>query len=87
MLESKTGEILAMAGGFSYPLSQLNRTTQTLRQPGSALKPVAYLAALKAGLRPESLMLDAPITPAPLEGNKDYWTPKNYSGGRQGAVA
>jgi penicillin-binding protein 1A len=34
VLENKTGRILAMTGGFSYPLSQLNRATQAVRQPG-----------------------------------------------------
>src|SRR5579862_3405948 len=43
VLENKTGRILAMAGSFSYPLSQLNRTWQTQRQPGSAIKPITYL--------------------------------------------
>src|SRR5262249_45768667 len=38
VLENKTGRILAMTGGFSYPLSQLNRVTQAQRQPGSAIK-------------------------------------------------
>src|SRR3984893_18540479 len=50
ILDNKTGGILAMVGGFSYPLSQLNRTTQSQRQPGSALKPFTYLAALRNGL-------------------------------------
>ena len=49
VLENKTGRILAMAGGFSYPLSQLNRATQAQRQPGSAIKPLSYLAALRQG--------------------------------------
>ena len=49
VLENKTGRILAMAGGFSYPLSQLNRVTQSQRQPGSAIKPLSYLAALAQG--------------------------------------
>src|SRR3954467_14008605 len=35
VLENKTGRILAMTGGFSYPLSQLNRVSQAMRQPGS----------------------------------------------------
>src|SRR6516162_6865900 len=47
VLQNKTGRILAMAGGFSYPLSQLNRTWQSQRQPGSAIKPVTYLTALQ----------------------------------------
>ncbi|HKN09763.1 MAG TPA: transglycosylase domain-containing protein, partial [Pseudomonadota bacterium] len=46
VLENKSGRVLAMAGGFSYPLSQLNRATQSVRQPGSAIKPLSYLAAL-----------------------------------------
>ena len=49
VLENQTGRILAMAGGFSYPLSQLNRVTQSQRQPGSAIKPISYLAALAQG--------------------------------------
>src|SRR5262249_11055231 len=47
VLENKTGRILAMTGGFSYPLSQLNRATQAVRQPGSAIKPLSYLGALR----------------------------------------
>ena len=34
VLENKTGRILAMAGGFSYPLSQLNRATQARAPAG-----------------------------------------------------
>src|SRR5208337_3087116 len=41
VLENKSGRILAMAGGFSYPLSQLNRATQSVRQPGSTIKPLS----------------------------------------------
>jgi penicillin-binding protein 1A len=88
VLDNRTGKILATTGGFSYPLSQLNRTTQAWRQPGSALKPVTYLAALKAGLGPQSIVYDTPITLAPIDGSKkgDYWTPKNYGGGASGRI-
>src|SRR5262245_12325737 len=51
VLENKTGRVLALTGGFSYPLSQLNRASQAVRQPGSAIKPLSYLAALGKGLR------------------------------------
>jgi penicillin-binding protein 1A len=82
VLENKTGRILAMAGGFSYPLSQLNRATQAVRQPGSAIKPLSYLAALGKGLQPNTLVEDEEITLPPINGgrDKDYWTPKNYDG-------
>src|SRR6185437_693933 len=69
VLENKTGRILAMAGGFSYPLSQLNRTSQTQRQPGSAIKPVTYLTALQKGLQPNTLIPDEPLTLPPI-GNR-----------------
>ncbi|HTV35711.1 MAG TPA: transglycosylase domain-containing protein [Xanthobacteraceae bacterium] len=93
VLENKTGRILAMAGGFSYPLSQLNRTWQTERQPGSAIKPITYLTALQKGLQPNTLILDDPITLPPVgsglngqdvialgDSNREdyYWTPRNY---------
>src|ERR1700732_94569 len=88
VLENKTGRILAMAGGFSYPLSQLNRATQAVRQPGSAIKPLSYLAALGRGLQPNTLIADDPITLPPLGTGRareqDYWTPKNYDGGGGG---
>lgn len=89
VLENKSGRILAMAGGFSYPLSQLNRATQAHRQPGSAIKPLTYLAALAKGLQPNTLVWDAPVTLPPVGGNArsgDYWSPKNYDGGRSGIL-
>ncbi|HEY6670128.1 MAG TPA: transglycosylase domain-containing protein, partial [Methyloceanibacter sp.] len=90
VLENRTGRILAMTGGFSYPLSQLNRVTQAVRQPGSAIKPLSYLAALRNGLQPNTLVSDEPITLPPLGGGRarerDYWTPKNYDGGSGGIL-
>lgn len=87
ILENRTGRILAMTGGFSYPLSQLNRVTQSQRQPGSALKPLTYLAALQTGLQPNTRVRDEPITLPPLTNSprdQDYWRPKNYDGRESG---
>ena len=90
VLENQSGRILAMAGGFSYPLSQLNRTTQAHRQPGSTLKPLTYLAALAKGLQPNTLVWDAPVTLPPVGGRssrpQDYWSPRNYDRGASGLV-
>jgi penicillin-binding protein 1A len=90
VLENKTGRVLAMTGGFSYPLSQLNRATQAARQPGSAIKPLSYLAALGKGLQPNTLISDNPITLPPIGRGRnrggDYWTPKNYDGGSRGML-
>jgi penicillin-binding protein 1A len=91
VLENKTGRILAMTGGFSHAESQLNRVTQTRRQPGSTLKPLSYLAALEAGLQPNTLVRDDAITLGPINGpiharEEDYWSPKNYDRGRSGVL-
>ena len=84
VLENKTGRILAMTGGFSYPLSQLNRATQAMRQPGSAIKPLAYLAALGKGLQPNTLVTRRSDHARRLSGADvamaDYWSPQNYDG-------
>jgi len=90
VLENRTGRILAMTGGFSYPLSQLNRATQSVRQPGSTIKPLSYLAALGKGLQPNTLIADEPITLPPIGGRRsrehESWTPKNYDGGAGGIL-
>jgi len=92
VMENKTGRILAMVGGFSYPMSQLNRVTQSRRQPGSSLKPLTYLAALSHGLQPNTLVLDAPVTYPPPGGvnrytrSTDYWSPRNYEGSGSGTM-
>jgi penicillin-binding protein 1A len=64
------GEVVAMVGGKRYADSPFNRVTQARRQPGSAFKLFVYLAALRAGWTPDSLIDDSPIT---IEG----WTPVN----------
>jgi penicillin-binding protein 1A len=89
VIENKTGRILAMAGGFSYAGSQLNRVTQSIRQPGSSLKPLTYLAALQKGLQPNTLVRDQDITLPPIQASKrseDYWSPKNYDGSTSGII-
>src|SRR4029077_10742922 len=65
-----------------YPLSQLNRTTQSQRQPGSSLKPFTYLAALRRGLQPNTLVRDQEVTLPPINGSgfARYWSPKNADG-------
>jgi penicillin-binding protein 1A len=92
VLENKTGRILALVGGFSYALSQFNRATQAQRQPGSALKPLTYLAALNAGLQPNTLVRDSSLTLPPIGRPKraradDYWSPQNYDGSSGGTLS
>jgi penicillin-binding protein 1A len=64
------GRVVAMVGGKNYADSPFNRVTQARRQPGSAFKLFVYLAALRSGWTPDSMIEDAPIT-------IDGWTPVN----------
>ena len=45
-----------MVGGRDYRESQFNRATQAMRQPGSAFKPIVYLAAIEQGLTPNDMI-------------------------------
>ncbi|MDD3029315.1 MAG: PBP1A family penicillin-binding protein [Alphaproteobacteria bacterium] len=56
------GGVKAMTGGRDYNQSQFNRATQALRQPGSAFKPIVYLAAIEKGLLPDDILIDEPVT-------------------------
>ncbi|NKD54780.1 MULTISPECIES: penicillin-binding protein 1A [unclassified Haematospirillum] len=78
-MDPHTGRVLAMVGGFSSERSEFNRATQALRQPGSALKPFIYLAALESGFSPSTLIMDAPFVYDQGPG-LPLWKPKNYSG-------
>ncbi|MEI6986215.1 MAG: penicillin-binding protein 1A [Rhodospirillaceae bacterium] len=76
-IDPHTGRVLAMSGGFSPSMSQFNRATQAMRQPGSAFKPFVYLTALDNGFTPSSLVLDAPFAHDPGFG-QPIWRPENY---------
>ncbi|GIX16678.1 MAG: hypothetical protein KatS3mg119_0864 [Rhodothalassiaceae bacterium] len=74
------GAIEAYVGGRDWRLSQFDRAGQARRQPGSAMKPFLYAAALEAGVRPDDVLPDAPITVGD-------WSPKNFDGRYRGPVA
>ncbi|ESZ88193.1 MAG: penicillin-binding protein 1A [Blastomonas sp. CACIA14H2] len=56
------GEVVAMVGGKDHAQSPFNRATQAKRQPGSTFKLFVWLAALEAGMEPDSVIEDSPIT-------------------------
>ena len=77
VMDPYTGRVLALSGGFSFKISEFNRATQALRQPGSAFKPFIYAIALENNFTPSSIILDAPLV---LEQGSDLkmWKPENY---------
>ncbi len=83
-IEPASGRIRAMVGGRDFGQSQFNRTTQALRQPGSAFKPVIYAAALYRGFGASDLLDDSPLT-IKLDRNTN-WSPENFSRTYQGSV-
>jgi len=80
--EVGSGRIRAMQGGFDARLSDFNRATQALRQPGSTFKPIVYSAALDAGMTPASIIIDAPF--CTNQGRSDAKCFRNFSGGHAG---
>ena len=77
VMDPYSGRVLALSGGFDFKLSNFNRASQAKRQPGSAFKPFVYLSALENGLKPNSLILDAPFVVD--QGEKlGKWKPENY---------
>jgi membrane peptidoglycan carboxypeptidase len=61
VLDSRTGGILAIAGGRDYRQSQFNRASMALRQPGSTFKLMPYVVALERGKRPGDSVSCAPL--------------------------
>lgn len=71
--DTATGQILAMVGSRDYFDKEndgnFNVATQGLRQPGSALKPFAYMTLLEKGFSPESVVFDVPTEFVPNNPN------------------
>jgi penicillin-binding protein 1A len=84
-LDAKTGAIRAMVGGYSYLRSPYNRAVYSKRQPGSAIKPIIYLAALMKGYTQASQIDATPKSFYDPSTGKE-WTPKNYEGQEYGTV-
>ena len=72
-INSHTGEIVAMVGGYDFATNKFNNATQGLRQTGSSYKPYIYTAAVENGMTPDSTVSGAPI-------KRGGWQPHNYDG-------
>ena len=83
-LDPRTGEILAMVGGRDYTGTQLNRSVKSYRQPGSAIKPFLYAAALDRGFTAASFMEDKPLSITLEDGTE--WHPENNDHNYRGKV-
>jgi len=77
VLESTSGAVRALVGGWDFQRNKFDRATQALRQVGSAFKPFVYGAAFEAGFGPTDTLFDAPAVFAGAEGLPTY-APRNY---------
>ena len=92
-IRPSTGEILAMVGSPDFNndaiSGQVNMADSPTRQPGSAIKPVNYIAAFEKGWTPATLIWDVP-SEFPPSGDpndpREPYRPVNYDGGFRGPV-
>ncbi len=73
------GSVVAMVGGKNYARSSFNRAVQAKRQPGSTFKLFVYLAAFRAGMSPDDMIEDTPITTG-------TYRPANHGGKYRGRI-
>jgi penicillin-binding protein 1A len=83
VLDVKSGEVLALVGGYDFAHSKFNRAVQSRRQTGSSFKPFVYGAAFEEGLTPADTLFDAPIA---IPVGEAIYSPKNYYGKYAGIV-
>lgn len=92
-IQPSTGEILAMVGSADFDNEeiggQINMAVSRTRQPGSSIKPIAYVAAFEKGWTPATLIWDVPseFPPSGLSTDpRDPYIPSNYDGRFHGPV-
>ncbi|NLZ84812.1 MAG: penicillin-binding protein [Acholeplasmataceae bacterium] len=75
VMNPKNGHVLNVIGGKDYLKSSYNRATDSVRQPGSAIKPFLYLTALENGFTQSTTFLSEPTTFYLSTGS---YSPKNF---------
>ncbi|MCB1606185.1 MAG: transglycosylase domain-containing protein [Xanthomonadales bacterium] len=71
----RNNEVISMVPTVDRGISQYDHAMVARRSPGSAIKPLIYLAALQAGWR-----LDQSISALPFVDSATGWSPRNYNG-------
>lgn len=88
-IDAHTGQIQAMVGSRDFfdteNDGQVNVTT-SLRQPGSSIKPMAYLTAFEKGFTPDTKVYDVETDFVSTDGGATYH-PRNYDLSQSGPVS
>lgn len=77
-MDAHTGYVTALVGGRDYSISPFNRVSLGNRQPGSAIKPILYAAALEKDFHPMSF-LDVSETTFTYDSGRATYTPQNVN--------
>ena len=87
VMDTLTGQILAMVGSKGWEVEDYDgkyNVTTAIRQPGSAIKPLVYLAGLRKGYTAATLLMDTrTVFPG---GDKPEYVPENYDGKFRGPM-
>ena len=78
VLESSSGAVRALVGGWDYERNEFDRATQAQRQVGSAFKPFVWGAAFEEGYTPADTLFDAPAVFQGADSLASY-SPRNFS--------
>ncbi len=87
-IEPASGHILAMVGSVDFYSDTIGgqvNVTLRCRQPGSAIKPLTYLAAFERGWTPATIVWDVPTVYTDAAGN--VYKPVNYDGKFRGPTS
>lgn len=88
VMDPTSGEILSMVGSRDFFETEIDgqvNVTLSKRQPGSAIKPITYAAALRKGYTPSTMLVDTKISFDSGDPEKPY-EPENYDGKFHGPV-
>lgn len=77
-IDPRTGYIKAMVGGKNYRTSQINHVLATTRQPGSAFKPIMYLAALESKQLTSASIFNSEPTLFHYDNDRKTYQPGNF---------
>lgn len=83
-LNAQSGAYRALVGGFDFRRKNFNHATSAWRQPGSAIKPFVYSAALERGFAPATVINDVQLSATTTENLQ--WDPRNDDGKYDGPI-
>ncbi len=87
LIDTKSGEILALASNRAYARSGFNLATQAVRQPGSSAKVWALTALVRQGVNPDNVIYSSYPFKATRVGGTEVWEPQTYDGAYPGPMS